>query len=87
MFSVKLQTVVTFPLVFEIGQIIYRFEIELNFLAMPTMVVCNSFCSEKVVYDFGKTSNGHNFSSSYRNKANFISIWDRIEFSLQCVVW
>jgi len=66
MFLVKLQAVVTFALVFEIGQIIYRFEIELNFLAMPSMVVCNSFCSEKVVYSFGKTLNVHNFSSSYR---------------------
>jgi len=37
MFLVKLQTVVTLPLVFETGQIIYRFEIELNFLAMPTV--------------------------------------------------
>jgi len=38
----------------------------------PTIVVCNNFCSEKIVYAFGKTSNGHNFSSNYRKRANFI---------------
>jgi len=37
MFSAKLQTVVTLPLVFETEQIIYRFGIELNF-------PCNAYC-------------------------------------------
>jgi len=74
MFLLKLQTIITLPLVIETGQIIYRFEVELNFLAMPTMVVCISFCSENVVY-------------AYRKWANFISISDRIEFSLQCLLW
>jgi len=75
-----------FALVIETGQIIYRFEIELNFLAMPLMIMCRNLCSEKVVYACGKTSNNHNFSSSYRKRGNFISIWDKIEFSLQCLL-
>jgi len=54
---------------------------------MPTMVVCSSFCSEKVVYVFSKTLNGHNFCSSYRNNANVLSNWGRIEFSSQRLLW
>jgi len=54
---------------------------------MPTMVECSSFCSAKFVYVYGKTSNDHNFCFGYQNKANFISICGRIEFSLQWLLW
>jgi len=54
---------------------------------MSTVVECSSFCSAKFVYLFSKSSNGHNFCSGYKNRVNFISIWRRIEFSLQCPLW
>jgi len=54
---------------------------------MPTLVECSNFCSGKLVYIFSKTSTSHKFFPSYRNRANFIAIWDRIEFSLQCLLW
>jgi len=53
----------------------------------PTVVECSSFCSAKFVYVFSKTSTGHIFCFGYQNKAYFISIWVRIKFSLQCLLW
>ena len=51
---------------------------------MPTIVLCSSVCRSKFVYVCSKTSNDHNFCSGYQNRANFVLIWDKIEFSLQC---
>jgi len=87
MFLVKHKMAITFTLIIKTCQILYQFGINWIFFTMPVVVVCSRVCSAKFEFVFSKTSNSHNFRSSYQNKANFISIWGTIEFSLQRLLW
>ena len=90
---VKFQMAITFTLVIKTVQILYRFRVELKLSntskihAMSTMVVGSSFSCGKLLYVFSKTSIGHVFCFGYQNRANFIWIWDKIEISMQCLLW